>query len=115
MQSYLYIAIGPPALTLPQNNTMEVNVSKEVILDCSASAWPDPVYTWFMPDSCSSCPKFWNESVMTFTVNSTSDSGDYICVAENDYGTDAKQIAIKVLCKSIYVHSYVSTVHSQYN
>ena len=80
---------------------MEVYVSEEVILDCSASASPDPVYTWFTPDSCSSCPNFWNDSVMTFTVNSISDSGDYICVAENDYGTDVKNITIKVLCKFI--------------
>ena len=77
---------------------MEVNVSKEVILNCSASSSPDPSYTWFTPDSCSSCPKFNNDSVMICTADITT-SGEYICVAENDYGIDTKQTTINVLCK----------------
>ena len=88
-----------------------VNVSEEVILNCSASGSPDPVYTWSTPDSCSSCPKLRNDSVVIFIAD-ISKSGDYICVAENDYGTNTKQITINVLCKLIkeYVNSYVHAV-----
>ena len=83
---------------------MEVNVSEEVILNCSASASPDPMYTWITPDPCSSCPKFNNDSVMMLTAD-ISKSGDYICEAENVYGIDTKQITINVHCKTL--HSYV--------
>ena len=83
---------------MPQNRTVEVNVSEEVVLNCSASSSPDPVYSWSIPDFCSSCPKFSNNSVMIFTVDITK-MGDYICVAENEYGTVTKQTAIDVLCE----------------
>ena len=78
---------------------MEVNVNEEVILNCTVSASPNPVYTWSSPDSCSSCPDTSNDSVLIFTPEDITDSGEYTCVAENDYGTVTKQITIRVLCK----------------
>ena len=81
---------------------MKVNVSKEVTLNCSASSLPHPIYTWFIPDYCSSCPEFSNNSVITFTADIFS-NGDYICVAENDYGSATKHITISVLCKILSV------------
>ena len=96
----LVTSLGPPELFLPQNKTVEVNVSEEVVLNCSASSSPDPVYSWSIPDSCSSCPKVSNESVLKFTANISS-KGDYICVAENNYGTATKQITLNVICKLI--------------
>ena len=94
------IVLGRPELLLPQNRTVEFNVSEEVKVNCSTSASPDPLYTWLIPDSCSSCPKFNNNSILYFTVDISS-SGKYICIAENDYGTDAKQITINVICKLV--------------
>ena len=85
---------------------MEVNVSEEVTLNCSASSSPDAVYSWSIPDSSSSYPKFSNDSVITFTVDITS-SRDYICTAENDYGTDTKLVAINVICKFKSTHIYI--------
>ena len=78
---------------------MEVRVNEEVILNCTVSASPDPVYSWSFPDSCSSCPHINNDSVLIFTAEDITDSGEYTCVAQNQYGTVAKQITIRVLCK----------------
>ena len=97
-----FITLGPPELHFPQNTVVEVNVSEEVVLNCSASSLPDPVYNWTTPDSCTSCPRFSNDSVITFTVDISS-SGDFVCVAENKYGTDTKQITIIVHCKLINI------------
>ena len=100
--TFVITTLGSPELFWPQNRTVEVNVSEEVALNCSASSLPDPVYTWSIPDSCSSCPKFSNDSVMSFTADISS-NGDYICMAENDYGNVTKHITISVLCKLIIV------------
>ena len=69
-----------------QNQTLMVNVSEEVILNCTVSASPDPVYSWSFPDSSSSCPNTSNDSVLIFTAEDITDSGVYTCVAENKYG-----------------------------
>ena len=105
----MHILIGPPQLSLPQNRTVEVNVSEEVVLNCTASSSPDPVYSWLIiPDSCSSCPKYSNDSIINFTANISS-KGDYICAAKNDYGTATKRVTINVLCK-LTMHAYCSYI-----
>ena len=55
-------------------------------LNCTVSALPDPVYSWSFPDSCSSCPNTSNDSVFIFTTEDITDSEQYTCVAENQYG-----------------------------
>ena len=99
------ICVGPPEFYLQQNESMEVNTNEEVILNCSASSSPPSVYTWIIPSVCSSCQKHSNNSTVTFIAN-ISNSGKYICEAENDYGSITKQITINVFCKFIYMHTY---------
>ena len=65
---------------------MRVNVSEEMILNCSVSSSPDPVYSWSIPSNCSSCPHSYNHSVLSFVVDGT-DGGEYICAAENKHGS----------------------------
>ena len=77
---------GPPVLVSKQNQTVTVSVGEEVTLNCTVSASPDPVYSWSFPDSCSSCPNTSNDSVVIFTAEDITDSGEYTCVAENQYG-----------------------------
>ena len=103
-------SLGPPELSLPQNRTVEVNVSEEVVLNCSTSSSPDPVYSWTIPGSCSSCPAVSNGSVLKFTANISS-KGDYICVAENDHGTATKQITLNVICKLIMHATIIQWIH----
>ena len=89
---------GPPEFPHKHNQTVMVNVSEEVILNCTVSASPDPIYSWSMPDSCSSCPQSHNKSVMILNVDVT-DSGGYICIAKNDYGNVSKEFRVHVNCK----------------
>ena len=76
-----------------------VNVSEEVILNCIVSASPDPAYSWLFPDSCSSCPNTSNDSVLIFTPEDISDSGNFICTAKNEHGSVTKELIVHVNCK----------------
>ena len=77
----------------------EVNVGEDVILNCTASGSPDPLYSWSFPDSCSSCPNTSNDSVLTFTTEDVADSGQYTCVAENEYGNLSVTFNVTVVSK----------------
>jgi len=92
------IFIGSPQLLSRQNETLIVNVSQQVILNCTASSSPDPVYNWSFPDSCSSCPQLHHSNVLIFTADIT-DSEKYICVAGNEYGNVSKEFHVHVICK----------------
>jgi len=96
------IFIGPPVLPFEHNQVVTANVSEEVILNCTVSSSPDPVYSWSTPDSCPpaapSCPQSYNNSIMFLNPNIT-DSGRYVCVAENKYGNVSKVFSLNVNCK----------------
>ena len=92
------VLTGAPQLLSQQNETLIVNVSEEVTLNCSASASPDPIYSWSFPGLCSSCPQLHNNSIMTFTANLTV-TGRHVCVAKNQYGNVSKDFIIHVNCK----------------
>ena len=77
--------VGPPTSVSISDQTVWVNVSEEVVLNCSVSSSPDPVYSWSIPSNCLSCPNNYNHSVLSFTADSTN-SGEYICTAENIHG-----------------------------
>ena len=94
-----FTCIGQPESLSGQNqNIIMVSVSEEVILNCTASASPDPVYSWSFPDSCSSCPNTNTDSVYTFTADITN-GGDYICVVENQHGRLSITFVVIVMCK----------------
>ena len=86
-------------LVSKQNQTVTVNVSEEVILNCTVSASPDLVYSWSFPDSCSSCPNTSNDSVLIFTAKDITDSGEYTCVAENEYRIISIRFSVHVISK----------------
>ena len=90
---------GPPILVSKGDQTVMVSVSEELILNCTASASPDPVYSWSFPDSCSSCPNISNDNVLIFTVEDITDSGEYTCVAENEYGNISITFNVSVISK----------------
>ena len=90
---------GSPELIAEQNKTVTVSVGKEVILNCTVSASPDPVYNWSFPDSCSSCPNTSTDSVLIFTAEDNTDSGEYICVAENQYGNLLVTFTVTIISK----------------
>ena len=77
---------------------MMVNISDEMILNCTASASPDPVYSWAFPKSCSYCPHYHNKSIMFLNADVT-DSGKYVCMARNEYGNVSQEFNVHVNCK----------------
>ena len=87
---------GPPVLVSKQNQTIIVNVKEEVALNCSVSSVPDPVYSWSFPESCSSCPNTSSKNILTFIAT---DSGEYTCVAENEYGNLLVTFNVTVISK----------------
>ena len=84
-----------------------------MILNCTVSASPDPVYSWSFPDSCSSCPNTSNDSALIFTVKDTTDSGEYVCTAENQYGN--LSVTFNAIVTSKLSSSYVMHILSMYN
>ena len=92
------IHLGPPELSIAQNMTVLVNVSESVVLNCTVSSSPDPMYNWSIPDTCSSCPHINNDSVIIFTADIT-DSGKYVCDASNEYGSIQRRFIVHVMCK----------------
>ena len=76
---------GPPTLVSISDQIVRVNVSEEMVLNCSVSSSPDPAYIWSIPKNCSFCSHSYNHSVLSFIADST-DSGEYICTAENKHG-----------------------------
>ena len=91
---------GPPKLEVSeQTQAVTVIFGEELILNCTVSASPDPVYSWSFPDSCSSCPNTSNNSVLIFTAEDITDSGEYTCVAENEHGVVSKTFSVYAVCK----------------
>ena len=83
---FVLLCAGPPTLTSIPDQIVRVNLSEEVVLNCTVSSSPDPVYSWSIPSNCSFYPHSYNYSVLTFTAD-TSDSGEYICTADNKRGS----------------------------
>ena len=102
--SSITLCADSPMLVSKQKQMVTVSIGKEVILNCTVSAVPGPVYSWSFPDSCSSCPNTSNDSVLIFTAEDVTDSGEYTCVAENEYGnvsmTFDVTVTSKYLCRS---------------
>ena len=102
---------GPPESLSEQIQTVIFNVSEQLILNCAVSASPDPVYSWSFPDSCLSCPNTSNDSVLIFTAEDITDSGEYICVAENNHGNLSMNFIViairKYLCNYIFAYIFI--------
>ena len=96
----IFSCTGPPEILYENNQiTKEVFIRKNVILNCTVSASPDPVYSWSFPESCFSCPNTSNDSVLIFTAE-ISNGGVYICLAENSHGNSSISFIVNtVICK----------------
>jgi len=97
---YLYYK-GPPELLFEQNQTVIVFHGEQVVLNCTMSSLPDPVYNWSIPDTCLSCPHTNNDSVMIFTAD-IADSLEFVCEARNKYGGVYMLFTVAVASKHHY-------------
>ena len=98
---YIFSSIGPPQLLFEQNQTVLMNVSEQVVLNCTMSSSPDPVYNWSIPDTCSSPPYTNNDSIMIFTAH-INDSGEYVCESKNKYGSVQMIFIVQITSMCIY-------------
>ena len=78
----------------------------QVTLNCSVSSSPDPIYNWSIAGSCSTHPQQHNSNITMFTADITvTDTGKYVCVAENEYGNVSKEFIVHVNCKFVFMHN----------
>ena len=104
--------LGPPTLLSISDQTVRVDVSEDVVLNCTVSSSPDPVYSWSSPSNCSSCPYSYNHSVLSFTADTT-DSGEYICTAENIHGNIS--VLFNVFVDGMYIIYIYIYIYIQYS
>ena len=83
---------------------MFVPRGEQVVLNCTVSSSPDPVYNWSIPDTCSSCPHTNNDSIMIFTADIT-DIGGFVCEAGNEYGGVYMSFTV-ILASKHTIHCY---------
>jgi len=70
-----------------------------VTLNCSSDANPEAQYTWFKVNTDHSRRKMNQGQQIIFNRILSSDSGQYICEAQNELGTTSVPISIDVKCE----------------
>ena len=115
LDSYnMFAFLGGREFISQRNQTVVVNISEQMTLNCTVSASPVPVYSWSFPNSCSSCPNTSNDSVLIFTIENITDGGEYTCVAENQYGNLSLIFYVTVISKSLMDQFCNSSVYFIY-
>ncbi|XP_059406364.1 hemicentin-1 [Carassius carassius] len=78
----------PPIFRRPEEETLDISVDSETVLDCTAEGNPPPVYVW----SSSNLQEKADQPVLTAASLSP---GLYTCTASNILGKKSKQFVIK--------------------
>ncbi|XP_049416449.1 intercellular adhesion molecule 1-like isoform X2 [Epinephelus fuscoguttatus] len=82
-----------PAFTQPENETLEISDGTKIILDCTATGNPTPVYSWHFPHSVQRTNTKQDESQAILTP-SFELPGTYSCTASNTQGTMTKYFTV---------------------
>ena len=71
---------------------------RDLMLDCTVSAFPKAVVKWKKIDGQLPISRFNQEANGTLLIReaSSEDSGTYVCTATNELGTDRKNFTINV-------------------
>ncbi|KAL9971571.1 hypothetical protein ACROYT_G017748 [Oculina patagonica] len=80
----------PPKITNPLQRNLSVRTGEDLDLKCQASGVPEPVVTWTRHGRV-----FKNQTLYLKRVTA-SDSGLYLCRANNQAGEDSKEIVVTV-------------------
>ncbi|KYM96405.1 Tyrosine-protein kinase-like 7 [Cyphomyrmex costatus] len=94
----------PPSVeTLPESGELEVDLNKEVIMQCVAKGVPAPIISWRTKGR--EIPLKDNRSILKFSADNRNLSGKYTCVADNKIGEPAEaHIDLRIRYKpEIYV------------
>ena len=83
--------LEPPEIVVFPQSTVERSIDEVVVIDCQATGIPTPVIRWLRDeqnvekiDSCRY--KVFSNGSLLINNTETSDSGLYICSAENEAG-----------------------------
>lgn len=87
------ISSDPPTFTKPENETVELSSRSKIILDCTATGNPMPVYSWHFPHAIQQTTKNKNENQPILTP-SIELPGTYNCMASNTQGTNTKYFTV---------------------
>ena len=97
----------------PQTPSVSVSPSggvkegSSVTLSCSSDANPAANYTWFKVNTDHSSRDLNQGQQLVFGPIKSSDSGQYLCEAKNEFGTKSASISINVKCEwNTYLTSY---------
>ena len=90
----MFIIVAPSLTTRPSNIT--IDEEDEATFQCIATGNPTPKITWINKDG----KTVGTGEALSFKANRT-DSGKYLCVADNGFKTTVNASAhLNVLCKS---------------
>ncbi|XP_078371094.1 uncharacterized protein LOC144654736 [Oculina patagonica] len=80
----------PPKITNPLQRNVTVRTGEDLDLNCQASGVPDPIVTWIR------LGRVIKNQTLYFKRVTASDSGLYLCKANNQAGEDSKEIIVTV-------------------
>ncbi|KAF1379667.1 hypothetical protein PFLUV_G00178400 [Perca fluviatilis] len=83
------VVLYSPTFTMPENETLELKASSKIILDCTATGNPMPVYSWHLPNTIQQTKKNKKEN-QPILAPSIQLPGTYTCTASNTQGTKTK-------------------------
>uniref|UniRef100_A0A3Q3F3S4 Ig-like domain-containing protein n=1 Tax=Labrus bergylta TaxID=56723 RepID=A0A3Q3F3S4_9LABR len=90
------VKYAPKLPSVSVSPSAEIVEGSSVTLTCSSDANPAPEYTWFKENNNQPLSR---EAQLVFSSIKSSDSGEYLCKAENDLGKPTyKWISIDVKC-----------------
>ncbi|KAK0137498.1 Basement membrane-specific heparan sulfate proteoglycan core protein [Merluccius polli] len=99
---------GPKHTSVISSPSGGVKEGSSVTLSCSSDANPAANYTWFK-DNTDDSSRYMNQGQqLVFGHIKSSDSGKYLCEAQNELGTKSASISINVKCeKNTYLTHYI--------
>ncbi|XP_070779077.1 vascular cell adhesion protein 1 [Enoplosus armatus] len=92
-KSHEVIVLYPPTFTEPENETLELAARSKMILNCTATGNPMPVYSWHVPHTIQQTDRNQNED-QPILIPSFELPGTYNCTASNTQGTKTKHFTV---------------------
>ncbi|XP_039973461.1 hemicentin-1-like [Xiphias gladius] len=87
------IVLYPPTFNKPENETVEAPDGSKIILNCTSTGNPLPVYSWHFPESIQQMNENHNANQPILT-RSFQSPGTYSCTASNTQGTSTKYFTV---------------------
>ncbi|XP_034750323.1 hemicentin-1-like [Etheostoma cragini] len=90
-KSHELVVLYSPTFTEPENETMHLEAGSKIILNCTATGNPMPVYSWHFPQPIQQTNINENEPILAPSFELP---GNYTCTASNTQGTRTKTFTV---------------------